>query len=87
MINKITKILKKYWKYLLGFVALLFSIFTINKIRKKNSIEKIDKKINENEKAVAGNKSAGTRARKALSEISKLCKERRKELQDLKNSS
>ena len=42
---------------------------------------------NENEKAVLGNKSAGTRARKALSEISKLCKERRKELQDLKNSS
>jgi len=42
---------------------------------------------NENEKAVTGNKSAGTRARKALSEISKLCKERRKELQDLKNSS
>ena len=41
---------------------------------------------NENEKAVAGNKSAGTRARKALSEISKLCKERRKELQELKNS-
>ena len=42
---------------------------------------------NENEKAVTGNKSAGTRARKALSEISKLCKERRKELQELKNSS
>ena len=41
---------------------------------------------NENEKAVAGNKSAGTRARKSLSEISKLCKERRKELQELKNS-
>ena len=39
---------------------------------------------NENEKAVTGNKSAGTRARKALSEISKLCKERRKELQELK---
>ena len=39
---------------------------------------------NENEKAVLGNKSAGTRARKALSEISKLCKERRKELQELK---
>ena len=37
---------------------------------------------NENEKAVAGNKSAGTRARKALSEISKLRKERRKELQE-----
>ena len=42
---------------------------------------------NENEKAVAGNKSAGTRARKALSEISKLCKERRKELQEMKNGS
>jgi|TARA_R100000697_G_scaffold72567_1_gene84951 hypothetical protein len=42
---------------------------------------------NENEKAVTGNKSAGTRARKALSEISKLCKERRKELQEMKNSS
>ena len=41
---------------------------------------------NENEKAVSGNKSAGTRARKALSEISKLCKERRKEIQNTKNS-
>jgi hypothetical protein len=41
---------------------------------------------NENEKAVSGNKSAGTRARKALSEISKLCKERRKEIQNIKNS-
>ena len=41
---------------------------------------------NENEKAVAGNKSAGTRARKALSEISKLCKDRRKEIQDMKNN-
>jgi hypothetical protein len=52
MINKITKTLKKYWKYLLGFIALLLSIFTLNKIRKRKSIEKIDKKINENEKAV-----------------------------------
>ena len=41
---------------------------------------------NENEKASTGNKSAGTRARKALSEISKLCKERRKEIQQTKNS-
>ena len=31
-----------------------------------------------------GNKSAGTRARKALMEISKLCKERRKEIQESK---
>lgn len=33
-----------------------------------------------------GNKSAGTRARKALAEISKLCKERRSEIQTIKNS-
>ena len=52
MINKITQTLKKYWKYLLGLVAVLLSILTLNKIRKRKSIEKIDKKINENEKAV-----------------------------------
>lgn len=33
-----------------------------------------------------GNKAAGTRARKALSEISKLCKVIRQEIQDQKNS-
>ena len=33
------------------------------------------------------NKAAGTRARKALNEISKLCKVRRKEIQTIKNSS
>ena len=32
-----------------------------------------------------GNKSAATRARKALSEIAKLTKERRKEIQETKN--
>ena len=31
-----------------------------------------------------GVKASGTRARKALAEISKLCKERRKEIQDQK---
>jgi hypothetical protein len=36
----------------------------------------------ESEKFATGNKSAGTRARKALSEISKLCKERRTEILD-----
>ena len=41
---------------------------------------------NDNETAVSVNKSAGTRARKALSEISKLCKDRRKEIQDMKNN-
>ena len=33
-----------------------------------------------------GVKAAGTRARKALGEIAKLAKERRKEIQDAKNS-
>ena len=33
-----------------------------------------------------GNKSAGTRARKALMNISKLCKEIRKEIQEKKNA-
>jgi hypothetical protein len=40
----------------------------------------------ENEKFDNGNKSAGTRARKALSEITKICKERRKEIQEMKNN-
>ena len=40
----------------------------------------------ENEKFNTGNASAGTRARKALSEISKLQKLRRKEIQDEKNN-
>jgi hypothetical protein len=33
-----------------------------------------------------GNKAAGTRARKALAEITKIAKERRKEIQDSKNT-
>jgi hypothetical protein len=40
----------------------------------------------ESEKFEEGNKSAGTRARKALAEISKLCKERRAEIQNQKNT-
>lgn len=40
----------------------------------------------ETEKFEQGNKTAGTRARKALAEISKLCKERRAEIQASKNS-
>ncbi len=45
-----------------------------------------DTYIQENEKFEGGNKAAGTRARKALAEISKLCKDRRKEIQETKNS-
>lgn len=42
--------------------------------------------LTENEKFENGNKAAGTRARKALTEIAKMTKERRKEIQDIKNS-
>lgn len=38
------------------------------------------------EKFNGGNKSAGTRARKALMDISKLCKEIRGEIQEIKNA-
>jgi hypothetical protein len=42
--------------------------------------------MKDNEKfTVKGNKAAGTRARKALSEFAKLTKERRREIQDAKN--
>lgn len=43
--------------------------------------------ISENEKFSKGNKSAGTRARKALAEVSKICRERRKEIQNSKTAS
>ena len=42
--------------------------------------------VTENEKFEGGNKAAGTRASKALSEITKLAKTRRQEIQDVKNS-
>jgi len=42
--------------------------------------------VEESEKFEKGNKAAGTRARKALSEIAKLCKVRRAEIQNEKNS-
>jgi hypothetical protein len=42
--------------------------------------------VAESEKFETGNKAAGTRARKALAEISKFCKERRAEIQNIKNS-
>lgn len=42
--------------------------------------------IAESEKFEQGNKAAGTRARKALAEIAKMCKERRAEIQASKNS-
>jgi len=42
--------------------------------------------VKDNEKFVTkGNKAAGTRARKALAEFTKVAKERRKEIQAVKN--
>lgn len=47
----------------------------------------VEQYINENEKFEdKGNKAAGTRARKALMEITKQCKDRRKEIQEAKNN-
>ena len=40
----------------------------------------------ENQKFEGGNKTAGTRTRKALSELTKLAKTRRAEIQDKKNN-
>lgn len=49
-------------------------------------LEQVDIYHAENEKFEdKGNKAAGTRARKALNEIAKMCKTRRKEIQDKKN--
>lgn len=48
--------------------------------------ELVDEFMSEDEKFESGNKSAGTRARKALMEIKKSCDVRRKEIQAKKNN-
>ena len=48
--------------------------------------EAMESFLAENEKFDSGNGAAGTRARKALQEMAKLVKERRKEISDEKNS-
>jgi hypothetical protein len=51
----------------------------------ENLLNLFDTYIAENDKFEnKGNKAAGTRARKALAEIAKLTKDRRKEIQDAK---
>ena len=51
----------------------------------ENLVNLFDTYLAENAKfEEKGNKAAGTRARKALAEISKTIKERRKEIQDTK---
>lgn len=53
-----------------------------------NILAQVEQYIQDNEKfSDKGNKAAGTRARKALMEIAKLCKDRRKEIQEAKNNS
>lgn len=48
----------------------------------------VEEYMQENQKfSEKGNKAAGTRARKALMEITKICKDRRKEIQEEKNNS
>ena len=53
-----------------------------------NLLSQVEQYIQDNEKfSDKGNKAAGTRAREALMEITKLCKDRRKEIQEAKNNS
>lgn len=49
-------------------------------------MEQVEIFAKENEKFVSGNSAAGTRARKALGEIAKLCKARRSEITEEKNA-
>ena len=51
-----------------------------------NLVNLFETYIIESEKFEGGNKTAGTRARKALAEIAKLCKDRRTEIQEVKNA-
>jgi len=54
---------------------------TVNQLK-----EQYEAFIKENDKFVAGNAAAGTRARKALAEMSKLIKARRNEITEEKNA-
>ena len=49
--NLILKILKKCWKIIAGVAVVLLSIFAISSIRKRKTIEKFNKQIDDNEKA------------------------------------
>jgi hypothetical protein len=53
----------------------------------ENLVHLFETYVSENEKfQVKGVKAAGTRARKALAELTKLAKERRKEIQESKTA-
>jgi len=51
-----------------------------------NLVTLMEEYVANSEKFDGGNKAAGTRARKALSEFTKAAKERRKEIQEIKNA-
>jgi hypothetical protein len=53
---------------------------TVNQLK-----EQFEAFLKENEKFERGNSAAGTRARKALGEVAKLCKARRNEITEEKN--
>ena len=48
--------------------------------------EHFESALKEHEKFAKGNSAAGTRARKALGEVAKLCKARRNEITEEKNA-
>jgi hypothetical protein len=53
----------------------------------ENLVNLFETYVSENEKfETKGNKAAGTRARKALAELTKAAKDRRKEIQDSKTA-
>ena len=54
---------------------------TVNQLK-----EQYEAFLKENDKFIAGNSAAGTRARKALAEMSKLIKARRNEITEEKNA-
>lgn len=54
---------------------------TVNQMK-----EQFEAFMKENDKFVSGNNAAGTRARKALAELSKLVKARRNEITEEKNA-
>jgi hypothetical protein len=56
-----------------------------NKMTHDMMVSLFETYVTESEKFEGGNKTAGTRARKALSELTKLAKTRRQEIQDKKN--
>jgi TolA-binding protein len=82
----ITKILKQSWKIIVGIVVVLLSIFTLNGIRKRKSIKKIDDKINENEKVVEKLQGKIEQVEEQKTTVKKKVVEKKKQIQKTKSS-